>query len=164
MDDNIKPSGAGIVARAYGLLVTVAGWLQCPLLLVIRLYWGWQFFLTGKGKLMTLDKVTGFFQDLHIPFPHLNAWIVGLTECVGGLLLAAGLGSRAVAALLAFDMIVAYLTADSDKVKHIFQEPDKFLSADPFLFLFACTIIVAFGPGAVSVDALIKRLRRNGPP
>jgi putative oxidoreductase len=129
---------------------------------VIRLDWGWQFFVTGKGKLMSLDKVTGFFHDLHIPFPHLNAWVVGITECVGGLLLLTGLGARAVAALLAFDMIVAYLTADIDKVKRIFQEPDKFVTADPFLFLLACTIIVAFGPGFFSLDGLIKRLRRNG--
>jgi putative oxidoreductase len=162
MDDKSKSPGAGIFARAYGMFVAAAKYLQCPLLLIIRLYWGWQFFLTGKGKLMTLDKVTGFFTELHIPFPHLNAVIVGITECVGGLLLAAGLGTRAVALLLAFDMIVAYLTADIDKVKHIFQDPDKFTGADPFLFLFASLILVAFGPGAISLDALIKRLRRNG--
>ena len=98
---------------------------------------------------------------IHIPFPHLNAWIVGLSECVGGLLLLAGLGARAVAAVLAFDMVVAYLTADLESVKHIWNDSDKFVSAAPFLFLFACTIILAFGPGAFSFDGLIKRLRRN---
>jgi putative oxidoreductase len=162
MDDKSKSRGAGIFARAYGRFVAAAKYLQCPLLLIIRLYWGWQFFVTGQGKLKHLDKTTDFFQSLHIPLPHFNAVIVGISECVGGLLLLMGFGTRAVAALLAFDMIVAYLTADSDKIKHIFREPDKFLTADPFLFLFACTILVAFGPGVISLDALIKRLRRNG--
>jgi putative oxidoreductase len=162
MDDKVNSPGPGIFARAYGMFVTMANYLQCPLLLIIRLYWGWQFFQTGKGKLMTLDKVTAFFTDLHIPFPHLNAVVVGISECVGGLLLMLGFGARAVAALLAFDMIVAYLTADIESVKHIWSNPDKFISADPFLFLLVCSIIVAFGPGAISLDGLIKRLRRNG--
>lgn len=150
--------------RCYRIFVLAAEKLQSPMLLILRLYWGWQFFLTGRGKLMNLDRTTGFFESLHIPFPHLNAWIVGLTECIGGLLLLAGLGSRPIAALLAFDMIVAYLTADIDKVKHIFSDPDKFLSADPFLFMLACFIVLAFGPGVFSLDWLIgKKLSRKTP-
>jgi len=139
------------------LPIKAAECLQSPLLLVLRLSWGWQFFLTGKGKLMNLERTADFFQSLHIPLPHLNAWVVGLSECVGGLLLLSGLATRLVGALLAFDMVVAYLTADIDKVKHIFEEPDKFLSADPFLFMLASVILVAFGPGMFSVDRLIRR-------
>jgi putative oxidoreductase len=147
--------------RIYRLLIKVAECLQSPLLLALRLYWGWQFFLTGKGKLANLDRTTQFFQTLHIPLPHLNAWVVGLSECVGGLLLLAGLGSRPVGALLAFDMIVAYLTADIDKVKHIFDDPDKFLGADPFLFMLASMMVLAFGPGAFSLDWLISKKQRR---
>lgn len=148
--------------RSYRLLVNAAACLQSPLLLVIRLYWGWQFFLTGKGKLMNLERTSNFFLSLHIPLPHLNAWVVGVTECVGGLLLLTGLGTRLVGALLAFDMIIAYLTADIEKVKHIFDDPDKFLGADPFLFMLASIIVLAFGPGAFSLDWLIgKKLSRK---
>jgi putative oxidoreductase len=151
-----------LIVRGYELLIGVANRCQSFLLLALRLYWGWQFFLTGRGKLMHLDRTTEFFQSLHIPLPHLNAWIVGLTECVGGLLLIAGLGARLVGAVLAFDMIIAYLTADFDTVKHIFDNPDKFLAADPFLFMLASLIIFAFGPGVFSIDWLIgKRLRRK---
>lgn len=147
----------------YRLLIRMGEKLQSPLLLALRLYWGWQFFQTGRGKLMHLDHTTEFFQTLHIPLPHLNAWVVGLTECVGGLLLLAGLGARLLGALLAFDMIVAYLTADINKVKHIFDNPDKFLGADPFLFLLASMMVFAFGPGIFSLDWLIgeKLLRKN---
>src|SRR5580693_1205313 len=146
-----KRTPMSIITRIHALLVRIGLMLQCPLLLVIRLYWGWQFFLTGRGKLMHLDQTTEFFHTLHIPFPYLNAWIVGLTECFGGLLLLSGLGARAVAAALAFDMIIAYLTADFDKVKTIFSNPDKFLGADPFLFMLATMIIFAFGPGVFSL-------------
>src|SRR5580658_10282279 len=144
-----EPCPTCIFQRSYRLLIKAGELLQSPLLLAIRLYWGWQFFLTGKGKLMNLDRTTEFFQSLHIPLPHLNAWVVGLSECVGGLLLLSGLGARLVGAVLAFDMIVAYLTADIDKVKHIFDDPDKFVGADPFLFMLASVIVFAFGPGAL---------------
>jgi putative oxidoreductase len=144
--------------QSYRLFVSVAACLQSPFLLAIRLYWGWQFFLTGKGKLMNLERTSNFFQSLHIPLPHLNAWVVGLSECIGGLLLLTGLGGRLVGALLAFDMIVAYLTADIDKVKHIFDDPDKFLGADPFLFMLASIIVLAFGSGRFSIDWLIGRI------
>jgi putative oxidoreductase len=54
-------------------------------------------------------------------------------------------------------LMVAYLTADIDKVKMIFSDPDKFLAADEFLFLFAAVIVFVFGPGKFSLDWLITR-------
>jgi len=136
--------------------------LQSPLLLAMRLYWGWQFFQTGKGKLMNLDKVTGFFQSLHIPHPHLNAIMAGCTECFGGLFLLLGLGSRVLTIPLIVTMCVAYLTADPDRVKAIFSDPDKFVTADEFLFLLTTVIVLIFGPGKFSLDWLIaKRFSRK---
>jgi putative oxidoreductase len=154
-----------IFLQSYRLLIRVAGQLQSPLLLVIRLYWGWQFFLTGRGKLMHHDKVTEFFQSLHIPFPAFNVWLAGGTECVGGLLLLAGLCSRLIALPLIFVTLIAYLTAERDAVNSIFSDPDKFLGAAPFLFMLASIIVLAFGPGAFSLDRLLERkfLRKNTP-
>jgi putative oxidoreductase len=160
--ENTSPK-SGFIARGYQLLIAAGSRFQCVLLLAIRLYWGWQFFLTGKGKLMNLDRTTHFFQSLHIPLPHLNALLVGLMECIGGLLLLTGLGARLAGLLLAFDMVVAYLTADIDTVKHIFDAPDKFLAADPFLFMLASLIIFAFGPGAISLDWMIAKSRQRRP-
>jgi len=65
------------------LLAQLGRYLQCPLLLAIRLYWGWQFFLTGKGKWSHLPRITHYFASLNIPAPHLNAIIVAVTECIG---------------------------------------------------------------------------------
>ena len=143
--------------KAYGLLVKCGGMLQSPLLLVMRLYWGWSFFQTGKGKLLHHADTADFFQSLNIPLPDLNAWMAGGVECFGGLCLLAGFASRLVAAPLSITMIVAYLTADNEALKNIFSDTDKFTSATPFLFLLAAVLVLAFGPGAFSVDRLLAR-------
>jgi putative oxidoreductase len=146
-----------LIEKFYCGLITVGQSLQSPLLLIIRLYWGWQFFQTGKGKLMDVSKPAQFFASLGIPFPHLQAILVGCTECFGGLLLLAGLASRLISIPLGFLLTVAYFTADIDRVRAIFSDPDKFVTADPFLFLFAVVIVFAFGPGALSLDALMTK-------
>ena len=125
--------------------------------LIVRLYWGWGFFLTGKGKLLDLQKPTEYFRTLGIPFPHAQAMLAGATECCGGLLLLTGLCSRLISMPLTILLSVAYLTADREAVKMIFSDPDKFLTADEFQFLFAVLLVFVFGPGKFSIDWLIKR-------
>jgi putative oxidoreductase len=142
---------------AYRWLVKAASLLQSPLLLVVRLYWGWHFFEDGLGKLKNHDRVVGFFQNWHVPFPSLSVYLAASTQCVWGLLLLIGLGSRLVSLPLIFVMIIAYLTAEQNALKSIFSDSDKFVSADPFLFLFACVIVLAFGPGKFSVDWLLTK-------
>lgn len=136
--------------------------LQSPLLLVLRLYWGWQFFVTGKGKLTNLGKVTEFFASLNIPVPHLNAILAGCTECFGGILLLVGLGSRIITVPMIFTMCIAFLTAHLDITKHIFQNPDAFVTAPPFLFMLCCVIVLVFGPGVFSIDHLLRRRPKEG--
>jgi putative oxidoreductase len=156
----MKAKLAGVYHIYLGLLAK----LQSPLLLILRLYFGWQFFQTGKGKLMHLDKIAGYFATLHIPMPKLNAALAGTTECFGGLLLLLGLGSRIFTIPLIFTMIVAYLTADTDAVRNIFSKPDAFLSADEFLFLLTAVVVLVFGPGKFSADGLIGKLCRRREP
>lgn len=144
-----------LYSKLDGLLATLGGWLQPVLLLVVRGWWGWSFFLTGKGKLMALDKTASFFAELNLPLPKLNAILAGSTECFGGALLLLGLFSRLVSVPLIFTMLVAYATADKEALAAIFSDTDKFTGATPFLFLFACVIVFAFGPGKLSLDALL---------
>lgn len=138
------------------LVAKIGGFLQSPLLLGLRLYWGWSFAQTGWGKLMHLDRTAGYFSSLGIPAPTLNTIMAGGTECVGGVLLLIGFGSRLVSVPLAFVMIVAYATADREAVKAIFSDPEKFVTASPFLFLLTVALVLAFGPGRFSVDAWRK--------
>ena len=156
-----KNPESSFIHRVYRLVVVPGTWLQTPLLLVIRLYWGWQFFQDGKGKLMNVAKVTEFFRGWHVPFPMFSVYFTGAIQCACGLLLLVGLAARLASVPLIFVMIGAYLTAEIDKVKHIFSDPDKFVTADPFLFMLAALIIFSFGPGKISLDRLIAGKPRD---
>lgn len=149
-----------LLAQGYALLTTVGNHLQSPFLLLVRLYWGWQFLQTGWGKLQHIEKVTGFFTSLGIPAPALNAWFVSGLEFVGGILLIVGLGSRFISLLLAGDMFVAYLAADRQALASIISDPGKFYNADPYTFLFASLMILIFGPGRFALDYLLSLERK----
>lgn len=156
---------SALIEKLYRWLIVCAQLLRSPILLIIRLFWGWQFFLTGKGKLLDLAKPTEYFASLGIPFPHAQAILAGCTECFGGLLLILGLATRLISVPLIILLIVAYCTADIDRLRAIFSDPDKFTTADEFLFFFAVVILFAFGPGAFSLDALIgKFFKRDSRP
>jgi putative oxidoreductase len=149
------------IEMAYRFLIQAGNLLRSPLLLLIRLCWGIQFFQTGLGKLMDIEKPIHYFTSLHIIFPAANAYLVGCTEMIGGALLTIGLASRLASIPLIFTLIVAYLTTEQEALGKLFSftDIDPFLTAAPFLFLFACLIIMAFGPGVFSVDYLIGRMR-----
>ena len=144
--------------RQLETMLANAGTFLWPLvLLIMRLFFGWQFFQTGKGKLMNLERTAGFFASIDIPWPKVNAVLAGLTEAGGGLLLMVGLASRLVSLPLIGVMAVAYITADRDALSAMFSDPDRFTSAAPFLFLLTCVIVFAAGPGKFSLDARLKR-------
>jgi putative oxidoreductase len=118
--------------------------------------------IAGHGKLHDLAKVTGFFTQLGIPLPGANAIFISVLEFTGGILFALGLGSRLIALLFAADMVVAYVLADREALMSIFRDPDKFYAAAPYTFLFAALIVLIFGPGKFSLDALLaKRFAAN---
>jgi putative oxidoreductase len=146
---------------AYGWLVKSANFLQSPFLLAIRLYWGWQFLESGIGKFSNIGKVVSFFTDLGIPAPTLNAYFNASLETVGGILLILGLASRLIAVPLVINMIVAYITADREALTSFFSEPGKFFAADPFPFLLVSLLVLIFGPGKLSLDALIAARRKK---
>jgi putative oxidoreductase len=148
------------LVRLYSKFSIAASYLQSPFLLAVRLYWGWQFAQTGWGKLHKIDKIAGFFASLNIPFPAVSAHLISGLELVGGILLILGLGSRFIGLLLAADMFVAYWTADHDALTAIFSDPGTFYVADPYTFLFASLMVLIFGAGLFSLDAVLeKRLK-----
>ncbi len=148
------------IVSTYSLYVKGASFLQPLILLIFRLSWGWQFFITGKGKLLHHNDIVQFFTSLGIPLPDLNAWFVGGLECIGGLLLIVGLGSRLIALPLMISMVVAYLSVPEDRTKllAVFSNPDPFLTADPFFFLLTAVLVLAFGPGSISIDYLLSKI------
>jgi len=149
----------------YRRFCSAAHLLRSPFLLFVRLYWGWQFIQTGWGKLHNLSHVKEFFSSLGIPAPGLMAPAISCLEFFGGILLIVGLATRLIGLLLACNMLVAYITGDLMALKSIFSDPGKFYIADPFTFLFASLIVLIFGAGLFSLDALIDKvwLSRRSP-
>src|SRR5580692_1285366 len=91
----------------YNRVAALLNRLQSPLLLAIRLYWGYQFCQDGWGKLTHLDKVTDFFTSLNLPAPHMTAVMVGSVELFGGAFFLLGLLSRLTSLVLFVNMTVA---------------------------------------------------------
>lgn len=133
--------------------------LQSPLLLLIRLYWGYQFMQAGYGKLLDLEKVSSFFHTLDIPFPFWNALLVAVTELVGGILLGLGFFARLIALPLFFLLSVAYLTTGGTSLLSLFTafDPLPFFQHSAFLFIYAVSLIFCFGPGKLSLDYWLSK-------
>ncbi|HEY1983867.1 MAG TPA: DoxX family protein [Terracidiphilus sp.] len=146
-------------ASAYEGLVLLLNSLRTPLLLAIRLYWGWQFAQDGWGKLTHLDKVTEFFTTLGLPAPGMTALAVALIEFVGGMLFAAGIGTRLVSLILFVNMTMAFLSVPDDRTNfsHIFSKPEDFYGASPWTYWFAALLILILGPGLAAVDTLLGK-------
>lgn len=145
------------VARCYKSFGEIASYAQSPFLLLVRLYWGWQFAQTGWGKLHNLPQITTFFTSLNLPYPAFTAGFVAWVELVGGILLILGLMSRFTGLVLSINMFVAYWTADRVALQSIFSDPGKFYVADPYTFLFASLMILIFGAGLFSIDKLFAK-------
>ena len=139
----------------YAQFVKVANYLQSPLLLLIRVDWGYQFYEAGSGKLADIPTTIENFTKMGVPLPAFNAHFIGWLETVGGILLILGLASRLIAVPLVINMITAFVIADSEALKSIFSEPDKFFNAAPHTFLIASLVVLIFGPGKLSLDTLI---------
>lgn len=137
-------------------LTTKLAWVA-PL--VARITLGVLFISTGWGKVHDLDKVTGFFTELGIPLPHLNAVMVSFVELIGGSLLLIGLGARLSALPLMASMAVAILTAQRENVHGL---PDLFGLVE-WTYLALLLWVALAGPGKASLDHLLVGKKRRTP-
>lgn len=124
--------------------------------LLARLTLGVVFALTGWGKLNNLDKITQYFESLHIPAAHAQAIMVSTIECVGGVLLIIGLGTRIVSVLLIGVMAVALYTTKWGDV-HAFADLNDFIGSVEFIYLIVFVWLGLAGAGALSIDHLVRR-------
>jgi len=137
--------------RFFGLV----SYLQSPLLLFFRLYWGWQLAQSGWGKLHHLGNVTQYFTSLGLAMPAQMAVFIAYVEFCGGIFLVLGLVSRITGLVLTVNMIMAYVIGDREALLSFFSDPDKFIAAAPFAFLIVALIILVFGAGKLSMDTAI---------
>jgi putative oxidoreductase len=148
-----------LVRRAAALGLKLAGALRFLPPLLTRLVIGYAFYQTGKGKLAHPDNVVSFFTDLGIPFPAANAAFVSRLEFYGGMLLIVGLLTRLAAAGLGSTMVVALMTADKPAFLGALAGTGDAGLTDvvPVVYGLFLLWLIVFGPGPVSLDALLTR-------
>ena len=111
--------------------------------------------LLGEGFVQSMEQggpanFASVLQGLGAPQPRLLAWVVGLVEFGGGLLVALGLFTRLSALLLAIDMAVAI-----GKVhwRNGLIGPGGF--EFPLSLLAACLALIGVGPGQISLSRVV---------
>jgi len=117
-------------------------------LLLLRIAVGFVFILAGWGKLNGIEGVQGMFGDLGIPMAGIMAWVVALTEFIGGLMVLVGAKIRIPNLLLAFIMVVAIFTT---KIGDF--DPTGAGERVDILMLLVTLSLAFMGSGSYSVDA-----------
>ncbi len=141
--------------------------LQPVLLLVVRLYIGYQAAISGWGHLSGFSGTVDQFKEWGIPFPALNVAISGTTELVGGILFGLGLFSRIVSIPFTFNFIIAIVSLDlhypkyRDMLIHFWRDQTFIFVDTAFPFLCAGILVMVFGPGLFSVDGIVAHFRKK---
>jgi len=92
--------------------------------LAFRLFLAPIFILAGMAKLSAIAGTAAWFGGLGIPAPTLMAYVAGLSELVGGILLVPGIAVRWAAIPLMISMAVAAGTVHWDKGWHVLPETE----------------------------------------
>lgn len=119
-------------------------------LLIFRVYLGLAMALGhGFGKMPPSPQLVTGVEVLGFPAPLFFAWAAGLSEFLGGLLLAAGLLTRPAA----FFMAITMLTAAG-----LVHAADPFTRKELALaYLCGALLFVLAGSGRFGLDALVRR-------
>jgi len=127
-------------------------------LLLLRAALGVIFVYHGYPKLFTHARET--LQNFaHMGFPSYFAYIAGVVEFFGGLMLIAGLFTRVAGLLLAGEMAVALW-----KVHMILLDPLALRNFEfPLMMAVGSFTLAALGAGAISFDQLLFREGRKAP-
>lgn len=150
--------GASIIRRVSDTALKFLGYVDWVPGALTRLVAGFAFYDSGKGKIENMGNTVDFFTGLGIPFPEANAAFVARLEYYGGMLLLLGLLTRVIALLLSSTMIVALLTAHRDDLIGALSRTGEIGLSDlpPFVLGVLLSWLVVKGPGALSLDRLIK--------
>ena len=147
-----------MIAKLKGLLFggdTSVSVLSDVVLTVFRIFIGLAMaFAHGLGKVPPSEGFIGKVSSMGFPMPTIFAWGAGLSELVGGVLLAIGLCSRISAFFLAVTLGVAAFMAHADD---IFGDGSFGGAEKALLFFFGYLILVVMGSGRIGVDAFLRK-------
>ena len=127
-------------------------------LLSVRIWLGYRMFTASFSSVVGILFHPGeraffikwFGEELHFPFPLIMAFLAKGSELTGGIFVLIGLLTRPAAALIAFTMLIATLTANLGQDWNI----DGGFTVSYFLF---ALILITEGPGKFSLDKWIFR-------
>jgi putative oxidoreductase len=148
---------------AYRGLACYASNLQSLVLLLFRVSFGFQTAQSGHNHLKNFDTMVKNFTDWGIPHPVANVYISGYTEMILGTLILLGLGTRLISLPLLGNFIVAIVAVSRGDIATGFKAHDyaaaynTILNDTAFPFVMFTLLMLAFGPGKVSIDYLLGR-------
>lgn len=119
---------------------------------ILRIVAGLSMATHGYGKIFTegrMDKFAGGVGEMGFPQPELFAWLAALSELVGGVCLALGLGTRFSAFLIGCTMVVAVF------IKHAADAFEK--KELGLLYLAIMVYFLVAGGGRLAADSLLNR-------
>jgi len=123
-------------------------------LLLLRVFAGLAMaFGHGIKKIPPSDQFIAGVAKLGFSLPELFAWAAGISEFVGGLLLAFGLLTRPSAFFILFTMLVAGF------IRHA---GDPFtIKEKAFLYAFVALLFLIIGAGRYGLDAILRRHKKE---
>ena len=139
--------------------------------LALRLIIGYGSMAHGWAK---MSRGVGGFEKLlmflHVPFPHIMAWVVPLLELICGFAILIGFFIRVAAVPMIFVMLTAMFTVHLkygfSAIKTIGLSADGPLFGPPgfevdLLYIAGLIALIILRSGALSVDSSVKGIRRE---
>ena len=141
-----------IYKRICGTITNIADKLKDLPLLLIRLALAYGFYGPAMMKWNDIHAIGDWFQSLGYPFPYFNAYMAGITEVTGFVLLFLGLGTRLISIPLMVVMVVAITTVH---LANGFQAGNNGFEI-PLYYLIMLFTLFIYGPGKMSLDHFIQ--------
>ena len=136
-------------------LRTFASKLDSIALLGIRLVLAYGFYKPATMKWNDINAIGSWFESMGYPFPYLNAYLAGVTEVAGVVLLVLGLGTRLISVPLIFVMLVAIFTVH---IGNGFEAGNNGFEI-PLYYMLMLFGLVVYGGGKYSFDYLSSKKR-----
>lgn len=136
-----------------GKLRAFASRLDNFVLLAARLILAYGFYQPAKMKWNDIHAIGSWFESMGYPLPYLNAYLAGITEVAGVILLLLGLGTRIISLPLIFVMLVAIFTVH---IGNGFDAGNNGFEI-PLYYIVMLLVLIVFGAGKFSVDGLLSK-------